>query len=100
LTPWLTGSGTGTTWQPVIFAAVTADDFARIPPWPYDAAQKPNFSASGGPITFGFMAGVSSVLDPRVHGYDNYELIIYTAVTAVDPGVESSSWSGVKTLYR
>ncbi len=100
LSPWLTGGGTGTTWEPLVFDAVTADDFARVPPWPYDAGDKPDFSASGEPMYFGFMVGVSSVLDPRVHGYDNYELILFTAVTAVGPEVESSSWSGVKTLYR
>lgn len=100
LSPWLTGGGTGTTWESLVFDPVAADDFARIPPWPYDANQNPDFSTGGGPIQFGFMVGVSSVLDPRIHGYDNYEVIIFTPVTAIDPDVEANSWSGIKILYR
>ena len=100
VSPWATGGGTGTSWEHLMFDPVTPDDFARIPPWPYDPNARPDFSSTGGPIHFGFMVGVSSVLDPRVHGYDNYEVVIFIPVVGIDPDASVSTWSQIKTLYR
>ena len=80
----------------MFIGSVTANDFVEVPPWPYNPTEKPDFSASGGPITLGFMVGVSSVLDVRCHGYDNYEVIVHTPWI----GIEPNTWSRVKTLYR
>jgi hypothetical protein len=96
LVPWTTTSGTGTTWETIIFDPVTEDDFGEIPPLPYDPTGKPDFSSTGAPVYFGFAVGVSSVLDPRIHGYDNWTVWLYVPPVAV----ESETWSRIKGQYR
>jgi len=86
------------TWETVSLAGLTELDFEEAlvtaPGWT-DGSSHPDFSAAGGPITFGyvrakaFVATTSSVLD-------NWTVSVNE--TAV--GVETQQWGSLKSLYR
>ena len=96
LDPWDTASGIETTWETHYIGACFANDFGEIPPWPPDSSEKPDFSQSGSPMKFGFAVGVSSVLDARVHAYDNWKITI----ECLPCPVEEVTWGVIKALYK
>lgn len=96
LTPWVTGSGVETTWETHVFAPAYVTDFGEVPPYQFDPAERPDFSEAGGLIKFGFMVGVSSVLDARIHAYDNWKITI----ECLPCPVEEATWATIKALYR
>ncbi|MFH1688624.1 MAG: hypothetical protein ABIE42_00120 [Candidatus Eisenbacteria bacterium] len=96
LVPWLTGSGTEKYWETHVFAPAYVTDFGEVPPHNFDPAERPDFTATGSTIKLGFMVGVSSVLDARVHAYDNWKITI----ECIPCPVEESTWGNIKALYR
>jgi hypothetical protein len=96
LDPWNTGSGIETTWETHVFDPCYYDDFGEIPPWPPDDTSRPDFTQTGGFIKFGFAVGVSSVLDARIHAYDNWKVTIECSPCPV----EEATWGSIKALYN
>lgn len=96
LSPWVTPSGIETTWETHVFPPAYISDFGEVPPWPFDPTEVPDFTQTGGLIRFGFMVGVSSVLDAHVHAYDNWKITI----ECIPCPVEEETWGVIKSLYR
>ena len=96
LSPWVTGSGVETYWETHVFDPAYVTDFGEVPPYQFDPAERPDFSQTGSPIKFGFAIGVSSVLDARVHAYDNWKITI----ECLPCPVEEATWGAIKALYQ
>lgn len=97
LDPWGTGSGVEEYWITYPFDPMDAMNLGEVRADAFDPSQHPDFSSSGAPIRFGFVVGVSSVLDARVHAYDNWEITIEEEQPSP---VLSTTWGRVRSLYR
>lgn len=96
--PWGTVTDIEPYWLTYLLGPVVAADFGEwLPNGTVNLSSKPDFSSVGADMQFGFLVGVSSVLDMRVHGFDNWQVTIdYESPTAV----ERTSWGAVRGLYR
>jgi hypothetical protein len=96
LVPWLTITHVEPTWETHVLGPVTQDNFFGLLPLPYNPGGKPDFGPTGAPIRVGFMVGVSSVLDAKFHGYDDWKITVQCV--GCSP-TEPSTWGKIKGLY-
>lgn len=98
LDPWNVGTGTGTTWETIDIGSAPASNFFEAidsTGAAFDPTSKPDFSASGDPIQFGFMLGNRYVFNFRVHAFDNWRIWIETGPSSTEP----TTWSRIKSMY-
>lgn len=90
----VTPSTTGV-WQPYSWTALVAANFDALPA----GVQNPDFTATGGPIEFGFFRANSTSVggggSTVSGGIDNWSVTIHPAVTST----RRSTWGRVKALY-
>jgi hypothetical protein len=95
--PFLTATGSSTSWHTMNLDAIPSDEFVVFMPyWPN---RHPNFTSTGGPIHFGFMIGNSATGNPRSlsHLYDNWRVTIeFIGATPV----QAATWGRIKEHYR
>jgi len=96
LDPWITVTGSETSWETHVFGLAYVTDFGEVPPYHFDPNERPDFTATGGPIKFGFAVGNSSILDAIIHRYDNWKITI----ECLPCPVEDATWGAIKALYQ
>ena len=96
LLPWITVTGSELTWETHVFDPAFVTDFGEVPPYHFDPNERPDFTATGSPIKFGFATGNRSTLDANTHRYDNWKITI----ECVPCPVEEATWGTIKALFR
>jgi hypothetical protein len=95
---WVSVTGPSTSWHTMNFHALTAAHFAYWPsPDTVVLTQHPNFSATGSPISFGFMAGNNSSGTYR-QLYDNWSITLTGDFLPAVPEPGSLAMLGIGAL--
>jgi hypothetical protein len=97
LVPWAQATGIETSWETLTRGPAEQDDFGEMTTFPFDPLEQPDFSPSGSPMHFGFTVGVSSVLDARIHAFDNWKITIEPPAAVP---VDATTWGAIKDCYR